>query len=321
MSRIGVDEEARPNAFALEPLNGALDRAAAGGKIEATLGRELSATLGNEGHLVGTQARSDGEHFIGARHLEVEHRTDRRPDPLDISIVDVPPVLAEVGGDAIGAGFLARERDLHRVGFRGAARLPNRRDVIDVDVESLVGCSHFRPRLGSLAVSRESYVKKLLILMVFVVSCRPVAPSSTPSPQTPGASDARSALELFLAAVRAQDLQAMAIAWGSADGPARDIMPQDELFKREVVLQCYTDHDRSRLIGAARQMGDSVVFNVELTKGNMTRQSPFTTIKGPKSRWYMLTFDPVPLKDLCRNPPPPPRNQAPAPSISDLTAR
>src|SRR6185437_9537486 len=48
-----------------------------------------------------------------------------------------PAIFAQVSGDAVGAGLLADERALDRVGARAAPRLANRRDMIDVDVQPL----------------------------------------------------------------------------------------------------------------------------------------------------------------------------------------
>ena len=46
------------------------------------------------------------------------------------------PVLAQVGGDAVGAGIGDELRRAHRIGMVAAARVPDRRDVVDVDAEA-----------------------------------------------------------------------------------------------------------------------------------------------------------------------------------------
>ena len=62
-------------------------------------------------------------------------------EPLDVVILDVPAVLAQMHRDAVRAGRLAEARGLERIGLVGAARLPNGGDVIDVDVEPHL-CRH-----------------------------------------------------------------------------------------------------------------------------------------------------------------------------------
>lgn len=118
----------------------------------------------------------------------------------------------------------------------------------------------------------------------------------------PGASAARGAVEKFLAAVRAEDLQAMSTVWGSERGPARDIIPdRAELEKREIVMQCYLSHDRYRILGDLAGDDKRRVFRVELTKGDLTRVTTFTAVPGPSQRWYVLEADLEPVKDLCKS--------------------
>ena len=56
---------------------------------------------------------------------------------LDVVVLDVAAVLAQVDGDAVGAGRLAQPRGLERIGLVGAACLPDGGHVIDVDVQPL----------------------------------------------------------------------------------------------------------------------------------------------------------------------------------------
>ena len=52
---------------------------------------------------------------------------------------DVPPVLAQVRGDPVGAGLGGDDRGAHRVGMIAAARVPDRRDMVDIDAEAEAG--------------------------------------------------------------------------------------------------------------------------------------------------------------------------------------
>ena len=53
------------------------------------------------------KAFGEREHLGGAGHLEVEHRRDARSDRVDVGVLDVAAILAQVRGDAVGAGALA----------------------------------------------------------------------------------------------------------------------------------------------------------------------------------------------------------------------
>ena len=70
--------------------------------------------------------------------------------PVDILVGDVAPVLAQMGGDAVGAGRGGGEGGADRIGMRAAARVPDGRDMVDVDAEAEAACGSRRlaaPRL------------------------------------------------------------------------------------------------------------------------------------------------------------------------------
>jgi len=74
---------------------------------------------------------------VGMRaQLEVHHRADAAREGHHIRILDVPPVLAQMHRDAVGAAALGGRGSLHRVRFVRLARFAQGRDVIDVDVEA-----------------------------------------------------------------------------------------------------------------------------------------------------------------------------------------
>ena len=60
---------------------------------------------------------------------------------LHVAVLDVPPVLAQVDGDAVGAGQFGQRRGGHRVGLADPARLAHGGHMIDVD--SQPGHAHF----------------------------------------------------------------------------------------------------------------------------------------------------------------------------------
>ena len=130
--------------------------------------------------------------------------------------------------------------------------------------------------------------------------CRHPAPTPLPGAPAP-----RLAVESFLAAVKAQDLQAMSSIWGTREGPVRDShsLGRDAVERRELIMMCFLGHDRYRLGGETPGEGGRRVFAVELTRGTISRSSNFFTVQGPSSRWYVESVDITPLQDLCRNPP------------------
>jgi hypothetical protein len=153
--------------------------------------------------------------------------------------------------------------------------------------------------IGDLAVHRSAYA---LLLAASIAACGPRSTRTTASPeQSIGASSPRAAVDRFLGAVRSQDLQAMSIIWGTASGPARDQMPQDQLEKRELIMQCYLLHDQSRVLRDTPGLGGKHEFVVELTKGPLVRTTTFFAVEGPNDRWYVENVELEPLQDLCRS--------------------
>ena len=64
---------------------------------------------------------------------------------VDVGVGDVAAILAQMGGDAVGAGRCGEPRGAHRIGMLAAARVADGGDVIDVDAEAqrrLLGDAH-----------------------------------------------------------------------------------------------------------------------------------------------------------------------------------
>jgi hypothetical protein len=115
-----------------------------------------------------------------------------------------------------------------------------------------------------------------------------------------GAPAPRLAVEQFLGAVKAQDLQAMSVVWGTEKGPARDQMDRTELEKREIVMQgCYA-HDRYRILDESPSTAGKRLVRVQITRGNKNKTPNFTTVQGPSNRWYVLDADFSAMREFCR---------------------
>jgi hypothetical protein len=120
--------------------------------------------------------------------------------------------------------------------------------------------------------------------------------------QVTGAPSAQLAVNQFLQAVNAKDLQAMSTVFGTRDGPARETMDRTELEKREVILACYFNHDTARILGEQSGTQGHREIRVQLNKGNLSRETTFYAIKGPGGRWYVDNMDIAAVRDFCGNP-------------------
>lgn len=147
-------------------------------------------------------------------------------------------------------------------------------------------------------------MRKLLLIGVLAgVACQsrtvevpaPARPGATPS-----ASGPRPALDAFLSAIRAQDLQALSTAWGDKAGPVRDtkVFTREEMEQRELILIRCFKHDRARVLGESPAASGERKFEVELVRGTVTRVADFFTVQGP-DRWYVRSANMDAVKDLC----------------------
>jgi hypothetical protein len=147
-------------------------------------------------------------------------------------------------------------------------------------------------------------VKKLLIGFILLSACatRTVVEQPVNTTNVSVASGARPALDAFLAAIRAKDLQALGANWGDKNGAIRDSkrISRDELEKRELVLMCYFGHDSYTVLSDDAAAGGERKMTVRLTRGTVTRTTDFFLTSAP-DRWYVRTANMEPVRDLCAN--------------------
>jgi hypothetical protein len=145
-------------------------------------------------------------------------------------------------------------------------------------------------------------VRKLFIGLLLLAACKTTTKVVTPAGTTPATatSGARPALDEFLAAIRAKDLQALGGAWGDKNGAIRDSkrISREELEKRELLLMCYFNHDSYKVVDDIPVAGGERRMTVALTRGTLTRTTDFFLVSGPE-RWYVRTAGMEAVRDLC----------------------
>lgn len=148
-------------------------------------------------------------------------------------------------------------------------------------------------------------MKRIALLLLLAAACRSAPTHTNPvtgAVQLTGAATPREAVQNFLGAVKAQDLQSMSVIWGTSKGPARDQMERAQLERRELIMQCYLTHDKFDIQSDTRSGEGLHKLGVTLTKGNITRQTSFVTVQGPSERWYVQDVPLEPVRDLCATP-------------------
>ncbi|HVB30434.1 MAG TPA: hypothetical protein VNE60_02790 [Gemmatimonadaceae bacterium] len=147
-------------------------------------------------------------------------------------------------------------------------------------------------------------MRKLIIGLALVAGCSSGGTMrGNPAPLVPsndtGALNPDAAVNQFMAAVKAEDLQAMGAIWGTPDGPARDQMSQDVLQQRELIMLCYLKHDSYKILGDAPSMDNTRALSVDVTRKERTHATTFTAVRGKNGRWYVEAVDIQPLTDFC----------------------
>ena len=145
-------------------------------------------------------------------------------------------------------------------------------------------------------------MRKILatLLLVVAAACRTAAPAAGGGPAEAGAADGPAAVERFLGAARAGDVQAMSRVFGTSEGPIASREPVADVEKRMRALQCYLTSDGSRLLGASPGAASKQVLLVELRQRELVRQTRFTVVPGPQRRWFVESFEINTLSDFCR---------------------
>lgn len=140
--------------------------------------------------------------------------------------------------------------------------------------------------------------KVLMLLTAALAACSHAKPGTSLT----GAAAPRLAVEQFMAAVRAQDLQAMSVVWGTEKGAARDQMDRNELDQRLILIQgCYA-HDKFEIAADLPGPGGKRYVRVNITRGRRSKSPNFQVVQGPSSRWYVFDADFATMREMCRNP-------------------
>ncbi len=103
--------------------------------IKPTFSGQLLTPLRDETAIGRPNAAGDGGHLRGDGHLQVHPRLQKIAQHLDIAILDMAPVFAQMQGDRVRPCLFSEQSGLNRFGIAGPARLAQGGDMIDIDPE------------------------------------------------------------------------------------------------------------------------------------------------------------------------------------------
>ncbi len=106
-----------------------------------------------------------------------------------------------------------------------------------------------------------------------------------------GAPTPRAAVETYLAAAKAQDIQAMSSVWGDETGSIRKTRGRDEVEKRAIIVSCFLKTSTATVGEPSRGEGARLLVPTTLTQGKVSASPKFTVTQGPGQRWFVMDFD------------------------------
>jgi len=134
-----------------------------------------------------------------------------------------------------------------------------------------------------------------MAVLVLLAGCRPGAGGDAT-----GAPSSDAAVQQFLFAAKAGDIQAMSAVWGDREMPTRDRVSRQELERRLLIIVCHLKHDESRIGAPETGEGGRVKHRVELTQGERRASPMFTTVRNLKdTRWYVEDLDMNAVQAFC----------------------
>jgi len=129
------------------------------------------------------------------------------------------------------------------------------------------------------------------IMTLLAVGC---ASGARPPGGLAGAPAPLAAVEQVLQYAAEKDYRAMGWVFGTMEGAIAQRDPMPEVEQRMYVLANVLTHDGFVIGGGTPvpgRTGSAMAFDVTLRRGNRTFQVPFTTVRGPRDRWYVEQFD------------------------------
>ncbi len=118
--------------------------------------------------------------------------------------------------------------------------------------------------------------------------------SNPPGPTMPtgsvtGAATSPAAIDAFMAAIKAQDLQALGAIWGTPNGPARNRLSSDVLQERELTMLCYLHHDSYTVLSNAPGMNGGRTYSVQLKYKGLSHVGQFDVGRATDGRFYVYS--------------------------------
>ena len=133
--RVGVDEQRYPHAGIRQPDTACGDFFKPADHIQAAFGGQLLTPLGDKAAVLRAQAAGKRHDIVRHRHFEIHAGLKEMTQHLDVPVLDVSAILAQMQRDGIGTGLLGLPGRLDGIGIARATRLTQGGHVIDINTQ------------------------------------------------------------------------------------------------------------------------------------------------------------------------------------------
>jgi len=132
---VGVDEERHARIRVRKLTARGAHRLELAGHVETAFGCQFLTLFGHEANVVRLHLARDVEHFLRDRAFQIHSRLQKRTQRAHVGVHDMSAVFAQMQRDCVSARLFRHQRGANRVRVRGAARVAQRGDVVDIHAE------------------------------------------------------------------------------------------------------------------------------------------------------------------------------------------
>ncbi len=122
------------------------------GDVESAFRGDLLARFRHQAAILRLHLPSDTDHLLRHRHFQIHPGLQELAHEGHVTILNVPPILAQVQSDAVRAALFGEQRGVHRIRVMNPPGLAQRRHMIDVHSQGDAGR---RPAFTAAPVARS----------------------------------------------------------------------------------------------------------------------------------------------------------------------
>ncbi len=257
-------------------------------QVEAALGRHFLATLRDDRDLIRAEPTGEVDDVLTGRQLEIADGRHGRRDPLDIVVLNVPSIFAEVDRDAVRPVGLGLRRRPSRVGFVGAPGLPEGGHMIHVDIEAKRSHSRLPGYTFHRTFPHEVPMRAIIVPAAVLLALTVGSPAAA---QSQKATSASQAVEEYIRAASDSNLVRMGQLFGTDKGSLIG-RRADGVDKRMMIIQAYLTGVKVRALSEVRGAKDNErVVTTEIARGGCKVVLPVTAVESGKEGWLVRNLD------------------------------